>query len=68
MSEIEITLDDADLEADSYGIAIDIPSNEMRVRFYDADGGVLSDFTTSAAGAYEFAHRILRSYDKLEGI
>lgn len=66
--EVQIEFDDDALRADAYGIAISTPDNEMRIRFYDAEENVLSDFIVDAAGAYEFAQRILRSYDQLEGL
>lgn len=69
MSQTEtiIQLEDA-LEAEAYGITIHPPDNAFRLRFYDDDGAVLSTYTTDAAGAYELASRILRGYDKLEGL
>lgn len=67
--EIEINLEEVvDVEADAYGINYNIDEGAFRLQFYDEDGGVLSSFTTDAAGAYELAQRILRGYDKLEGI
>jgi hypothetical protein len=73
MAKIEAPEDDeddeieAEIEALEYSIGYSIPDNEMRIRFYNEDGP-LSSFITDAAGAYEFAHRVLRAYDKLEGL
>jgi len=62
--EIEIT----DIEdATEYSIGYNIPDGEMSIRFYN-EFGVLSSYVTDAAGAYELANRILRAYDKLEGL
>lgn len=54
-------------EATEYTIGYNIADNEMRLRFYN-EAGVLSSFVTDAPGAYEMAQRILRAYDKLEGL
>lgn len=56
-----------DLDATEYSIGYSIPDNSLRIQFHN-DFGVLSSFTTDAAGAYELANRILRAYDKLEGL
>jgi hypothetical protein len=57
-----------DIEADEYTIMTSIPNNEMQISFVNADGDVLSTFTCEAADAYLFATRIMKAYDKLEGI
>jgi hypothetical protein len=54
-------------EADQYSIAYNINDNEMMLKFHN-EFGVLSTFVTDAPGAYELAQRILRAYDKLEGL
>lgn len=56
------------VDADEYGIGFDIDNNSGRIQFYDENGVVLSRFITDAAGIYDFAQRLLRAYDKLEGI
>jgi hypothetical protein len=56
-----------DIEAATYTIGTDIDGNEARVAFHN-HFGILSTFTTDAAGLYEFAQRLLRAYDKLEGL
>lgn len=58
-------LDDTD--ATEYSIGFSIPDNQMRVRFHN-EKGMLSNFITDAPGGYELAQRILRAYDKLEGL
>ena len=55
------------VDATEYSIGYSIPDNALRLRFHN-EFGVLSSFETDAAGAYELAQRILRAYDKLEGI
>lgn len=68
---ISLHLDDEEeeelVDATEYSIGFSIPDNAVRIRFHN-EFGVLSSFETDAAGAYEFAHRILRAYDKLEGL
>lgn len=66
-NEPDIELDDDLVDATEYSIGYSIPDNEMRLRFHN-EFGVLSSFVTDAAGAYELANRILRAYDKLEGL
>lgn len=62
--EIEIT----DYEdATEYSIGFSIPDGQVNIQFHN-EFGVLSSFVTDAAGAYEFANRVLRAYDKLEGL
>ena len=68
VQEPEIELDDDDLvDATEYSIGFSIPDNAVRIMFHN-EFGVLSVFETDAAGAYEFANRILRAYDKVEGL
>lgn len=73
-SELEDDADEAvveveeNVDADEYGIGIDIDNNSGRIQFYDENGVVLSRFVTDAPGLYDFAQRLLRAYDKLEGI
>ena len=58
---------DEDAEATEYTIETSQDNGVMRIRFHNEDG-LLSSLTTDSAGAYEFAQRILRSYDILEGL
>lgn len=60
--------DDVGLDADEYCIGIDEAAGELRLQFHNDEIGLLSSFVTDAAGAYDLAHRILRAYDKLEGL
>lgn len=68
-AEIGIEIDEEDdlVDATEYSIGYSVPDNAMRLQFHN-EFGVLSSFQTDAAGAYELAHRILRAYDKLEGL
>jgi hypothetical protein len=56
-------------QACSYDVQVSEPTHEMRVVF--TQGGIQVgeplEFKNSE-DAYQFAHRILRGYDKLEGI
>jgi hypothetical protein len=72
----EIEMDDGDepvieigdeIEATEYSIGFSIPDNEVRIQFHN-EFGVLSSLVVDAAGAYEFAQRLLRAYDKVEGL
>lgn len=65
--ELELEFID-DIEADEYTIMTSIPNNEMQISFVNSNGDLLSQFTCEAADAYLFATRILKAYDKLEGI
>ncbi len=56
-----------DIDATEYSIGYSIPDNQMMLKFHN-EFGVLSSFITDAPGAYELAQRILRAYDKLEGL
>ena len=58
---------EAEIDATEYSIGWSVPDNSFRLQFHN-EFGVLSSFVTDAAGAYELAQRILRAYDKLEGI
>lgn len=64
--ELIIELQD-EVDATEYSIGYSIPDNEAILRFHN-EKGVLSNFVTNAAGVYELAQRLLRAYDKLEGI
>jgi hypothetical protein len=64
--ELLIELIDDD-EATEYSLDTNIKDGAFRLQFHN-EKGVLSSFTTDSSGAYELAHRILRSFDKLEGI
>jgi len=67
LDELVIELEEEEVDATEYSIGFSIPDNEIRLQFHN-EFGVLSSFVTDAAGAYELAHRILRAYDKLEGL
>ena len=54
-------------EAVEYTIETNINDGAFRLQFHNEDG-VLSSFTTDSGGAYDLAQRILRGYDKLEGL
>lgn len=56
-----------DSEATEYTIETNIDDRAFRLQFRNEDG-VLSSFTTDSEGAYDLAQRILRAYDKLEGL
>ncbi len=56
-----------DVDATEYSIGYNIDDNSLRLKFHN-EFGTLSSFVTDAAGAYELAQRILRAYDKLEGL
>lgn len=56
-----------DTNATEYSIGYSIPDNEAIIKFHNADG-VISNFVTDSPGLYEFAQRLLRAYDKLEGL
>lgn len=62
-----LELTDEEMEATGYDIAVSVSDNEMRIQHCN-DLGVISYLVLDAAGAYELAHRILRGYDKLEGL
>jgi hypothetical protein len=72
MAEIEHEDDAAveisdDIAATEYTIGYSIDDNEMRIQHHN-EFGVLSSLILDATGAYEYANRILRAYDKLEGL
>jgi hypothetical protein len=56
-----------EIDATEYSIAFSIPDNELVLKFHN-EGGVLSNFVTDSQGAYDLAQRLLRVYDKLEGL
>lgn len=56
-----------EIDATEYSIGTDIDSNQGCLKFHN-EFGELSRFITDAAGIYELAQRLLRAYDKLEGI
>jgi hypothetical protein len=57
----------AESEATEYTIETNLNDGAFRLQFHNEDG-ILSSYTTDAQGAYDLAQRIMRSYDKLEGI
>jgi len=73
MSQVELEQDEPiielneEIEATEYSIGYSIDDNEIRIQMHN-DFGTISSFVTDAVGAYEFAQRVLRAYDKLEGL
>jgi hypothetical protein len=65
--EDEDEYEDDEIEAHTYSIGYSIPDNEMRIQFHN-EFGTLSSFVMSAADGYDFAQRVLKAYDKLEGL
>lgn len=65
-TEEEIEITDYN-DATEYSIGFSIPDGQVNIQFHN-EFGVLSSFVTDASGAYELANRILRAYDKLEGL
>jgi hypothetical protein len=57
----------ADNEATEFVIDLNIDDSMMRLGFYN-ENGELAKYTMTAPEAYEFAHIILRGYDRLEGL
>lgn len=55
------------VEATDYEIAVDVPSGEMMILFKN-EVGVLSTHVMQSHEAYAFAQRMLRGYDRLEGL
>lgn len=62
----DIEDDEGDIATD-YEIQISEPDREMRIVHRDEDG-VISSMILTSDEAYTYAHRILRGYDKLEGL
>jgi hypothetical protein len=54
--------------ASAYSVGTNIDNNEARVRFYAPDGTPLSSMVFEGPDLYEFASRLLRAYDDLEGL
>jgi hypothetical protein len=65
--ELLVELLDDDMDATEYSININIDEGRMRIQFHNEDG-LLSTLTTDSYGGYEFAQRLLRAYDRLEGL
>jgi hypothetical protein len=57
----------ADNEATEYSIETNIDDKMLRLGFYN-EHGELAKYTMASPEVYEFAHRLLRGYDRLEGI
>jgi hypothetical protein len=55
-------------EAAEYTIRTNINDGAFCLQFHNEDGTLLSSFTTDSTGAYDLAQRILRGFDKLEGL
>jgi hypothetical protein len=56
-----------EIDATEYSIGFSIPDNEACLKFHN-EFGELSRFVTDAQGVYDLAQRLLRTYDKLEGL
>jgi hypothetical protein len=54
--------------ATGYEVMICVPENEMRILFRNQQGEVVSSYICDAADAYQMASKILKGYDRLEGI
>lgn len=57
-----------DPEVSDYTIQTNINDGAFRLTFKNEGGELLGCFTTDSAGAYDLAQRILKAYDKLEGL
>lgn len=55
------------VEATDYEIAVDVPGGEMMILFKN-EVGVLSTHVMQSHEVYAFAQRMLRGYDRLEGL
>lgn len=72
MPEIEegnepiIELED-EVDATEYSLGFNINDGAACLKFHN-EFGVLSVFTTDSQGIYDLAQRLLRVYDKLEGL
>lgn len=66
--DVEIIPDEDATVATGYEIAICPAENEMRILFRNELGLVVSNYVCDASTAYEMASKILKGYDKLEGI
>lgn len=60
-------IEQLETDATAYSIGYNIKEGEARIKFHN-DLGTLSCFVTDAPGIYELAQRLLRAYDKLEGL
>lgn len=56
-----------DIDATEYSIGYSIQDSEVCLKFHN-ELGELSRFTADAAGCYELAQRLLRAYDRIEGL
>ena len=56
-----------EVDATAYSVGFSIPDNEMVLKFHN-EFGVLSNFVTNSQGTYDLAQRLMRVYDKLEGL
>jgi hypothetical protein len=66
LDELEIELI-GDTEATEYSIATDLAAGEAKLEFFN-DGGSISTFVGTSDEIYTLAQRLLRAYDKLEGL
>lgn len=56
-----------DNEATEYSIATDVTACECKLEFFN-EGGTLSTFIGGPDEIYSLATRLLKAYDKLEGL
>jgi hypothetical protein len=56
-----------EIDATTYSIGFSIPDNEVILKFHN-ERGVLSSFVADSQSIYDLAQRLLRAYDKLEGL
>lgn len=64
----EVTHDEG-IALHSYRVLVSEAEQEMKILFKDKDGKVVGTFTAHASDeAYGLASKILRGYDKMEGI
>lgn len=56
------------VEADGYRVSVNVPDGELRLVLCDKAGKAISQYTCEAQEGYTLAQKILRGYDKLEGI
>jgi len=55
-------------EADRFLVQVNHQTNKLRLVLYAKDGTPLANYDCAAPDAYDLGSRIMRGYDKLEGI
>ena len=56
-----------EVDATEYSIGFSLDNNDACLKFHN-EFGVLSIFMMDSQGVYDLAQRLLRVYDKLEGL